>query len=66
LVSLPNTELLSLRRSGLLAANAPLFADRAGLEDWQKSYARFDMYQPNVACPPGRPIERVGTPVVRH
>jgi hypothetical protein len=54
-----------LGRSGLLAANAPLFAARGELEDWDKSYARFDMYQPNVACPPGRPIERFGAPSVR-
>jgi hypothetical protein len=54
------------RRSELLSANAVLFADRAGLEDWQQSYARYDMYPPNVACPPSRPLERVGTPVVRR
>jgi hypothetical protein len=36
--------------AGLLSVNAALFADRAGLEDWQRSYAHYDMYPPNVAC----------------
>jgi hypothetical protein len=61
----PSTCLSCPRRSGLLAANVPLFEARGENVDYQKGYSRWDMYQPNVQCPPGRPLSRVGNAEVR-
>lgn len=51
---------LTTFRSNLLEANLPLFLDDGPTTDWHRRYARFDMYQPTVRCPPRRPLRRIG------
>jgi hypothetical protein len=50
-------------RSRLLSANAVLFAKKENTtEDYNEMLTRYDMYQPFVSCPAGRPLSRVGSP----
>lgn len=50
---------LSNFRTNLMAVNAHLFIQQPA-SDFDRKYARFDMYQPLVSCPPGRIVQRVG------
>jgi hypothetical protein len=44
----------------MLEANLPHFARDGALQDFEHKYARFQIYNPAVQCPPGRGLMQYG------